>query len=784
MFVMTEGIAKKDNSVLQKLRRAMKKIDRPGAFCVSDDVPLVHPGLNVKGVGLIGLPLSASQARELKERCERAPYGRGEKTIVDEKVRHVWHMEASKLSFTNPEWSQALRRIVEKVQEELGLSKQGLESHLYDLLLYEPGCFFLPHRDGERLDRMVATLVITLPSAFKGGELVVRHGGEEQSIAPRGERDDLFNLHYAAFYADCEHEVRPLTEGYRLCLVYNLTLSKAGKKITAPSDTEHIGAIRELLREWSQTESAGKLVVTLDHQYTEQGLSWDTLKGVDRVKARVLCQAAQDTGCKAYLSLVTLHESGSAEEGDDGRGYYGRRRYGDLESNDADKYEMSEVFESTIDAENVVDQAGHGLPIGAIRIDEGDLLDPEALRGVVPETHFEGYTGNAGMTLDRWYRHAAIVLWPERLHFDVLCERRARAVVPLLAEMVAQWGQSGSASAEALKAQCIQFASTILSKWPKRHHAYRDDAHASAASQLLQALVGLGERGLIERYLAEVMIKDISADAGGGIVTACQEHGWRAFEDQLVAICQSKSLGAVERNVRLLEEMCTANPKTRKGHAQVCEVLAQEVVSALQSLDQDKGGVDWRWHDVDRGVLLARLIKSLLASNQTVLLERLLAHALALPTAYPLVSVHLKALEELRPWLHKSAHALSPPISRWLAACRKQLEALTALEPQEPTDFSRPATITCKCDRCKSLNRFLADPREEVHRIRAAQEVRRHVEDRIRAHECDVGCSTERRGSPHTLVCTKTKASFHRSLKEYHDHLGHLAKVLSIEASL
>jgi hypothetical protein len=75
MFVMTEGIAKKDNSVLQKLRRAMKKIDRPGAFCVSDDVPLVHPGLNVKGVGLIGLPLSASQARELKERCERAPYG-------------------------------------------------------------------------------------------------------------------------------------------------------------------------------------------------------------------------------------------------------------------------------------------------------------------------------------------------------------------------------------------------------------------------------------------------------------------------------------------------------------------------------------------------------------------------------------------------------------------------------------------------------------------------------------------------------------------------------------
>jgi hypothetical protein len=54
------------------------------------------------------------------------------------------------------------------------LEKQSLEAHLYKLLLYEPGSFFLAHRDGEKLDRMVATLVIALPSAYEGGELVVR----------------------------------------------------------------------------------------------------------------------------------------------------------------------------------------------------------------------------------------------------------------------------------------------------------------------------------------------------------------------------------------------------------------------------------------------------------------------------------------------------------------------------------------------------------------------------------------------------------------------------------
>lgn len=49
-------------------------------------------------------------------------------------------------------------------------------------------------------------------------------------------------LSYAAFYADCEHEVRPVRSGYRLCLTYNMTLARSrGKRprlpdIQAPSE--------------------------------------------------------------------------------------------------------------------------------------------------------------------------------------------------------------------------------------------------------------------------------------------------------------------------------------------------------------------------------------------------------------------------------------------------------------------------------------------------------------------------------------------------------------------
>jgi hypothetical protein len=35
--------------------------------------------------------------------------------------------------------------------------------------VYEKGGFFLPHRDSEKHDRMVASLIVVLPNPFEGG---------------------------------------------------------------------------------------------------------------------------------------------------------------------------------------------------------------------------------------------------------------------------------------------------------------------------------------------------------------------------------------------------------------------------------------------------------------------------------------------------------------------------------------------------------------------------------------------------------------------------------------
>lgn len=763
---------------LRQLRQALERIDRPGSFCASGSVPVVLPGLEVEGLGPIGLPLTEGQANELKKHCQQAPYGKGEQTLIDTSVRRVWQLKPDRFALTNPDWGPLVRQIVHQVQEELGLEMQKLESQLYDLLLYEPGSFFLPHRDGEKLARMVATLVIVLPSAFEGGELVVRHDGEERTL-DFGGADRMFRIHFAAFYADCEHEIRPLRAGHRLCLVYNLTLAKAKKPIAAPSFSGVSETIAQLLREWAEDGTPHKLAVTLAHQYTADGLSWDALKGVDRSKARSLLEAARRAGCQAHLALLTLHESGAAEYANGG-GYRSRWYRGE---DDPSLYEMGEIFETSLIAEHIRDPEGKLLPIGLLPFTEDEILDPESLQDIDPEEQVEGYTGNEGMTYDRWYRHGAIVLWPNRKQFDVLCDAGSASAVKALGQHIERWRRAGKKDAAGLRAECLDFAATIIARW--QVHSYPSmPLGTDQPANLFSLLVTLAEPRLISSYLSAILAQDAFADPGPSLATVCQKHGWETFRPQLETAFQGTTAETLERNVRLLEHICLARTRKDNRWLELCRSLDRILVSVLETIDQQRVEYGWRPQRVKRADVLAGLARAMLASEEDELLSCVADHALARPDKYPLTDAHVAALTTLGPWLAKNVKAACPGLRHWLDSCIAQLEALTAEEPQPPADFRRRAEVSCRCADCAELKSFLQNPSEPAHRFRAVEARRRHLEDVIRHSHCDLDLSTERRGSPHTLVCTKNRASYDRELQTFHANQEHLATLRAIQKKL
>ncbi len=761
-------------TVAERLLQVVKKIDRPGSFCVSGGGPAPLPGPEVAELGLVGLPLTDAQAKELKKRCRQAPYGKGEETVVDTSVRQVWQLAPDRFSLTNPEWESFLAASVQTVQQQLGLEDQKLQSHLYNLLLYEPGSFFLPHRDGEKLDRMVATLVVVLPSAFKGGELVVHHEGLEQVVDFSTTGHNPFHTHFAAFYADCEHEVRPLKEGHRLCLVYNLTLAKAKKVPTAPRTTGQVDEIGTILQSWSATDPV-KLAIPLEHQYTEDGLVWDALKGVDRVKARVLAEAASRASCRAYLALLTFWESASVEDDYEPRS---RSRWHHDENVDG-KYEIGEIIESTLTAQHWSDAAGNRPALGEMEVEPDEIVPPEALTKVKPQQNVSGYTGNEGLTLERWYRHAVIVLWPESHHFSVLCDSGVGAATVGLQEFVGRWQKARKADAAALKVQCLDFAGQIIARWGARG----DTRNPGTDQQLLAALVELDDTGLVGQFLIQVVAKSPSIELNESFAELCDKHGWTVFAKELGIVFDGTAVESLERTVRLLDLLCTAKARQKEARLAVCKPLAEKAVASLVSLDVAALSDHWRFSRLQRPALLAGLVRSLAATEQSALLSGVLTHALGTTKLYPL-PIHIAALRMLENWLKK--HLEKPPeaVAWWLAACCTQLESLTTVEPQPPTTFAREANVSCTCSLCKELVTFLKDPVERVHRFRVRQDLRNHLDRSIGSDGCDVGTVLDRTGSPQTLVCTKNTASYEANLKKYREDKEHLATLRSIEANL
>ena len=187
---------------------AIEQAGQSKMFCVGGTLPETNPGLAVAGVGPVPLPLKPTMAKRLIAAARIAPFGKGTETLVDTKVRKTFEIDASQIKLSAA-WEKTIEEVVSQVATDLGLADQQLHAELYKLLLYERGGHFQRHRDSEKLDRMVGSLIVMLPSAFSGGELVIQHERQQESFSFANARTES-SPDYVAFYADCEHEVRRL----------------------------------------------------------------------------------------------------------------------------------------------------------------------------------------------------------------------------------------------------------------------------------------------------------------------------------------------------------------------------------------------------------------------------------------------------------------------------------------------------------------------------------------------------------------------------------------------
>ncbi len=320
--------------MLNNVTEALASLRPEGTFAV--ELACGSGGLNIDaaGLGRLRFPLSAATAQRLRAIARPAPFGKRDEMLYDPKVRNTWEVEARLLKIDQRAWRLALADQLAVIQKRLGLPPGGtLEATLDKMLVYEPGQFFAPHQDSERSDDMVASMVITLPSASAGGQIVVEHQGEKKVF--RGAKRGPTDLSLLAFYADCRHEVKPITSGWRVVLTYHLRYVAGPEKPAVPripaASAERLAASVEAYFATlvaasyarSEPQRPDRLTYLLDHEYTAKGLAWGRLKNGDRGRALALRQVAERLDCACVLALADVHESWQCE--DDWGGGYGRR---------------------------------------------------------------------------------------------------------------------------------------------------------------------------------------------------------------------------------------------------------------------------------------------------------------------------------------------------------------------------------------------------------------------------------------------------------------------------
>lgn len=372
-----------------RLQHALSQLQGPGRPAARVDLAAMGLSLEVDGVGRCRLPLRPEQAEQLLAAAAPSPFGYRDQTLHDPEVRASRELPARAVRLSEA-WERRLARGLQQLQAELGLPEDvELRAELQKLVLYEPGGFFRPHRDTERAPDMWGSLVVVLPCAHEGGELVVRHAGEEvcfDASAAASERQ----LAFIGFYADCVHEICPVRSGLRAVLTFSLHGEVA--PLAPPGGGEE--ALRGALAE--HIEDVDWLVLLLDHSYTRQRSSWEDLKLEDSRRAGLLRQLAPELGCAAFLAFAHVCDFFEYDEDEPAEGTregFGPRVGGELTLSDW--------------------QDAAGRPC----VGTEETVDDACIVSLVPpmerqphQVEGEPWTGNEGGTAFQWYHQAAVVL--------------------------------------------------------------------------------------------------------------------------------------------------------------------------------------------------------------------------------------------------------------------------------------------------------------------------------------------------------------------------------------
>ncbi|HEX6519570.1 MAG TPA: 2OG-Fe(II) oxygenase [Streptosporangiaceae bacterium] len=751
----------------ERLARLLDDSGSAGSFSAQLLAPAHFLQLEVTGAGPVSLPVRAAQAKKLIAVARPAMFGRGEETLTDTSIRDTWEITPDHVTVGGPGWAALLDGVLEHSRDELGLPPATrLRAELHSMLVYGKGQFFMPHQDSEKDDAMMGTLVVSLPSAHTGGELVIGHAGE--SKAYRASKEELT---FVAFYTDCRHEVTPVRSGYRVTLTFNLladaeTPVQADGPVTelAQCLAEHFTTPATPRYGVRELEPPNRLVYLLDHEYTQRGLNWNRLKGADAERATPLRAAAGKAGCEAVLALAEVKETWDAwpsdddpwddyedydeDEDEDDEGY------GDAFRDPGD-YQLNELIDDEITLGWWTGADGTGGESITLHVPDFEVCATTPSANLVPyQSEYEGYMGNYGNTLDRWYRRAAVVVWPRDRAFAARAEAGSQRALQELSDRI----EAGDL--EAARAA----AKSLAPFWKKIA------SEAGLLGTALRVAAGLDAAQTAAMLLEPFRVETVAPDHAGGLAAVARRYGkdWtRGVIGGWFGSHHYFGTNGYEWLERL-PELCGALRAAESP--EVARLLTARTWSWMD--DQLR-----TWTTLVHTEMRQRQLEGV--SSALVALLEAADDELREQVVEALRRYGDNVLECLIPALRLAAPRRTAGFDEIARDCSERLGAIIARPLRDEDNWSIGWT-GCGCDLCGTLGTFLRSRSRRHLAWPLAKDGRRHVHSQIDAAELPVKHQTRRQGRPYTLMLTKTDELFTREKDKQHQAVTELAWLTTV----
>ena len=720
-------------------------------FYAEESLNIADCTISVPGMENLSLPIGPSDLQTLFNLSSKAQFGLREKTLLDTKVRNSNEISADQLTISFHQ--NSLEKMLNRMKVQMKLPEESkLEAKLHNMLIYGPGQFFKQHQDSEKIEGMIATLVMILPCAHIGGNLVLKHNKSKHSFVSENLQNK--DIECIIFYADCQHEVKKIREGHRIALTFNVALDNP-QKIIHNNINDNLK--NELANYFSGMGDSGNahsnFAYILEHEYTTHSLKWNLLKGNDHINASSFLYAAQQLDLVPHLALIEIYQSWSAYD-----------MHGD------DVPELQEIITEEQILSDWVDVDNNKLSYREYDIDTQNTCYSTALSDLeASDSEYEGWMGNYGNTMDYWYKKAAIILWPRDIDIKMTFDLDRDNQIKKLVELTAHPGNEKQVQ------DIIQQAHHYI-----LYNGYNQDLQNESNLHLFKIAIYVNDPALALYLLSKFAIFEIQEEHLDSMIRLQSKYGVK-WCIQLMAEWQSNLHPRQSELIQNLDSVVQIL-LDKKADIKLIDLLLKYQLKSIQQQDQlikSYKAIDIRKSQLQRMLEAQNMFNIYIRLYQDAeTAEEFVSYLIDNPVLYPI----LELFQMIEP-LHNS---ISKPYynfySRLINYIINTMDEKLALGPPREADWSIEVSLRCNCTDCNTVTNFLIS--NDIQQIFAVvMKVRNHIMDQLQGMCLPITIEVVKKGSPHKLILTKTP-KMHQEAMLYFNKLQAERKKLPITHNL